>query len=615
MITVSEEDKKLFEQNGFTKDQVQATVEHYRARGLSDDDIQNKINAQILKFRGNEQPTQPTQQAQPEYKQMSLKEVFSATPEELNENMKALGRDRLQQREQWEQNHPVISEIQKAFQPNYRADLIDMQNQAQYGMQVPLGQSIKSDFQKAGQNLVPSANLATAIYTGGLGTAKGLLPAIGKASLQGAIQGGVEGLTGGLADEGLSVNALKRGLQGTGAGATIGGLIPVGGKVSGVAKDLLRKPVGAAKEVLKKPFEVGSKFVGRIAKGAGTGTLENFGISKNAFDRMKVSPRGTSLSENYEQLGSPEFITDVAEKFKNGVEQLRNMEITNFAKARDNLLAQNKDLFVDLTPYTQKAMDKIKSLGFINEEGLTRAGQRANKLTEFLDDLDYYSGRNLDINELQSLKSDVLDDIIDYRPQAGQKLNNATRSLQKVAKEMRKDVNNALNEKLGSEYGAINKRLSEVLDILDNNPELKDLTNAQSVDMLANKLKRTGTTRLNTGKELKKLEKIMNENGIKVSDYSLIDDILDYNVAKEMNTKIGTGLMGGMANIARRAAAQPVAEGVINAQNMLNPAVNQLQNVGRNIKPAQNVSQSPTLYSGLAVPTLQGGVVYNDYRN
>ena len=37
-----------------------------------------------------------------------------------------------------------------------------------------------------------------------------------------------------------------------------------------------------------------------------------------------------------------------------------------------------------------------------------------HKLTEFLDDLDYYSGRNLDINELQSLKSDVLDDIIDY---------------------------------------------------------------------------------------------------------------------------------------------------------------------------------------------------------
>ena len=153
-------------------------------------------DGRILEIEGNQPPNEQeldnifasvgsTQQpTQPEYKQMSLKEVFSATPEELNENMKALGRDRLQQRQEWEQNHPVISEIQKAFQPNYRADLIDMQNQAQYGMQVPLGQMIKSDFQKVGQNLVPSVNLATGIYTGGLGTAKGLLPSVGKAALQ-----------------------------------------------------------------------------------------------------------------------------------------------------------------------------------------------------------------------------------------------------------------------------------------------------------------------------------------------------------------------------------------------------------------------------------------------
>ena len=194
-------------------------------------------DGRILEIEGNQPPNKQeldnifasvgsTQQpTQPEYKQMSLKEVFSATPEELNENMRALGRDKLQRRDQWEQNHPVISEIQKAFQPNYRADLIDMQNQAQYGMQVPFGQSIKSEFQKAGQNLVPSVNLATAVYTGGLGTAKGLLPAVGKASLQGAIQGGVEGLTGGLADEGLSVNALKRGLQGAEIGGSVAGAI------------------------------------------------------------------------------------------------------------------------------------------------------------------------------------------------------------------------------------------------------------------------------------------------------------------------------------------------------------------------------------------------------
>ena len=565
-------------------------------------------DGRILEIEGNQPPSEKElddifatvgnkqQPSQPEYKKMSLKEVFSSTPEELNENVKALGRQRLRQRQEWEQNHPVVSEIQKAFQPNYRVDLIDMQNQAEYGMQVPLGQSIKSDFQKAGQNLVPAINIGTAIATGGLGTAKGLLPAVGKAALQGAIQGGVEGLTGGLADEGLSVNALNRGLQGLKTGAIVGGSIPVIGTVA------------------KKPFEIGSKVVGRIGKGLGTGLLENVGVSKGAFNRMKTSPRGTALSENHEVLGSNEFITDVAEKFKNGVEQLRNQEITNFAKARDNLITQNKDVTVDLTPYTQKAMDSLKSMGLINENGITRAGQRATGLTEFLEDLQAYSNGKFDINELQSLKSNILDDIINYKAPQGQYLGKSTSSLQKIAKEMRKDVNNVLNEKLGAEYGAINKRLSEVLDILDNNPELKDLTNAQSIDTLTNKIKRAGTVRTQTGKELQKLEKIMNENGIKISDYSLLDDILDYTTAKEINTKVGTGLAGGFANTVRRVAAQPIIEGLINSQSRINPIINTLQGVGRKVRPVGKVLQSPTLYSGSAVPILQGGIVYNEDR-
>ena len=532
------------------------------------------------------------QPSQPEYKKMSLKEVFSATPEELNENVKALGRQELQQRQEWEQNHPVVSEMQKAFQPNYRADLIDMQNQAEYGMQVPLGQKIKSDFQKAGQNFVPAINIGTAIATGGLGTAKGLLPAVGKAALQGGIQGGVEGLTGGIADEGLSVNALNRGLQGVATGATVGGLVPPATKLADFGWDITK----------------------RVGKGLVQGGHEAVGISKNAIDRMKVSPRGASLSENNDIIGSEEFITDVAERFNNGIQQLRNQEITNFAKARDNLIAQNKDVTVDLTPYTQKAIDSLKSMGLINENGITRAGQRATGLTEFLEDLQAYSNGNFDINELQSLKSNILDDIINYKAPQGQYLGKSTSSLQKIANEMRKDVNNVLNEKLGAEYGAINKRLSEVLDILDNNPELKDLTNSKALFNLATKLKKVGTTRVSTARELKKLEKIMNDNGIKISDYSIVDDILDHNTAKEISRKVETGLAGGLANIVRRSAAQPIIEKMIGWQDTINPIINTLQGVGRKVRPAGKVLQSPALYSGLAVPTLQGGIVYNEDR-
>lgn len=534
--------------------------------------------------------------AQPEYKKMSFKEVWNATPEELNENVKALGRQRLQQRQEWEQNHPVISEMQKAFQPNYRADLIDMQNQAEYGMQVPLGQRIKSDFQKIGQNLVPSVNIATTVLTGKpIAMGKGL-PALGTAMLQGArqgaIQGGVEGLTGGIADEGLSVNALNRGLQGVKVGASVGGLVPPATKLADFGWDITK----------------------RVGKGLVQGGHEAVGISKNAIDRMKVSPRGASLSENNDIIGSEEFITDVAERFNNGIQQLKNQEINAFAKARDNLITQNKDVTVDVTPYTQKAFDKINALGFLDENGFTPAGNNAENLNKFLNALDYYSGKNLDISALQSLKTDVLDPIINYKAPPNQYLGKPTESLQKIAKEMRKDINDVLNEKLGSEYGTINKKLSEVLDITDKNPELKDLTNSKTLFNLATKLKKVGTTRVSTARELKKLEKIMNDNGIKISDYSIVDDILDHNTAKEISRKVETGLAGGLANIVRRSAAQPIIEKMIGWQDTINPMINTLQGVGRKVRPVGKVLQSPALYSGLAVPTLQGGIVYNEDR-
>lgn len=50
MINISAEDAKLFEANGFSKEKVGATIEHYRKQGLSDDDIQLKINDRLSSF-------------------------------------------------------------------------------------------------------------------------------------------------------------------------------------------------------------------------------------------------------------------------------------------------------------------------------------------------------------------------------------------------------------------------------------------------------------------------------------------------------------------------------------------------------------------------------------
>ena len=50
MINISAEDAKLFQDNGFTKEQIGATINHYRQQGLSDDDIQLKINDRLSSF-------------------------------------------------------------------------------------------------------------------------------------------------------------------------------------------------------------------------------------------------------------------------------------------------------------------------------------------------------------------------------------------------------------------------------------------------------------------------------------------------------------------------------------------------------------------------------------
>lgn len=50
MINISAEDAKLFQDNGFTKEQIGATIQHYRSQGLSDDDIQVKINDRLNTF-------------------------------------------------------------------------------------------------------------------------------------------------------------------------------------------------------------------------------------------------------------------------------------------------------------------------------------------------------------------------------------------------------------------------------------------------------------------------------------------------------------------------------------------------------------------------------------
>lgn len=365
----------------------------------------------------------------------------------------------------------------------------------------------------------------------------GYLSNLGNQLLTGAGQGAILGGTQALNKNQNLAQGIKKG---AGVGAVIGGTL---GAVAPIAR-------GA------------SKAIGNLPKGI----RETAGISQTSYERLRQSPRGAEISAKSEEIGSPEFINNVANNLKSGIDTFKQKEISAFAKARDALLAENKDAGIDTTDAVNNAINKLQGKGFIKSspEGgikLTRIGQKADKANEMLSDILSYQGK-IGVDEAQQLKTYILDDIINYKPQAGQQLNQATRDLQSVAKELRRGINEKLNTTLGSEYTAINKKLSDVLNIMDN-PEIKDITNAQNIDTIASKLKRTGTTRTETAKKLTELEKIMNENGIKLSDYSIIDDILDHQAASEINKRVQTGLAGGLGNIIRRSAVQPALEEVV----------------------------------------------------
>lgn len=549
-IYLTEEQIQKFIDNGISEAQIGFTIEDDRANGKTDEEIMKSINSQLKKFEGQE---------------------------------------KVAERQAYEQAHPIISNIQQDFQPGYRRMGKTWENQAKYGNDIPAKENIKAYLQE----LVPAANIATTALTGGItaGT-RPLLQQAGRAALQGAIQGGVLGASHDIGDNGLRAQNINEALKGITAGSLIGGSIPYAGAGLGkVGGAIASSPVG--------------QYVGRVAGGAKRGLLESFAMGKEVMDRLANGPRGTEISKQADYYGKPEFLNDIANRFKGGLDTFRAQEKEEFRTARDNLIKNNQDNF-DISDIIKKTYDDLTESGLIDSEGLTRTGHHAVNLRTLIDDLADYEGKQLNADALQKLKTEILDDIIDYRPEAGKNLNNATKSLQNVAKNARYNINSLLQETLGPAYKAANQKISKVLNVLDNIPELKTLTNTDNIDTLAGKLKQAGTQRFETQKQLNALEDLMNESGITVSENGLVNDILDYHAAKEIQDRIRTGLDTPFKNVIRKAVIQPATEF---HYDRVVPAINKLKEVMPKVTNKVKSLITPTVYR----PQLYGGVEYNDY--
>lgn len=218
--------------------------------------------------------------------------------------------DELAKRKEWEENHPIISNIQKDFQPGYRAAEKEMELRSKYGYNVPVGEELKTTLNKIGQEFIPAVNTAVAIGTGGIGAgAKGLGAQIGKSALQGSIQGGVLGLTHDLGDNGLSKQNITELLKGAAIGGAIGGVLPVG--FAGGEKALNLIPMAG----------------GYIGKAVGRLQPETL--------KRAVSPESIALDLTPKQAQN--LLTNTTESIRNAYNNLLNKKGEVISAAEDNL--------------------------------------------------------------------------------------------------------------------------------------------------------------------------------------------------------------------------------------------------------------------------------------
>ena len=454
MINISPEDAKLFEQNGFTKDKVRATVQHYREQGFSDEDIQTKMNDKISSFK----IPQPEEE------------------KSLNDQYKQFGQDRLNARIEWEKNHPIVSRLQADYQPNYRADRTAMEEAAKYGFQVPVGEALKNSAVRLGQTLVPYINAGRDAYLATLSGGGNVLGRIGLGIGTGALQGASSEALDELSNNGLSMDVLSRGLEGGALGGTTGGILSGGIEGLNVArgglKNLFENPnvQNAITKGLDVLTSVPQKFSQRAidAELAGNSILSgkfNPDVAYRPIEQKLTKAKGllpdaASFGNEYYKLG---------QKAVQGMENLEEKAAADIAAALEplnNQEIQNGGL--------QNAVNTI--INSFGEGGIYNSAKaRAKNVINFLNE--NLNKEGLTLRDLHRIKEDLYD--IGYS-EAGQK--NGVGA--KVARGVANQINNYLR-RVSPSYAKPNDVYSVI----------KDVTRGlDSENTIGSKLKNIGST-------------------------------------------------------------------------------------------------------------------------
>jgi hypothetical protein len=524
-------------------------------------------NGKTLKITGENPPTEAeldeifAEVDKPDKKTKPLNpiEYWQATPEQRNENVKALAQQKLDARKEWETKNPFVSRLQEEYQPFYLAEKKDLEHRAKYGNYAPLPEKIKKIGNTAFAAVLPYANAArdTALATISRGKA-GFLPTVGREAAIGAVQGGTSEALNEMAKNGLSPNTLKKFGQGAGIGGTVGAVAP------------------AVSAVANKAF------------------LNIFPGLKEKTVQQLIKPNSQALDLNEETAQN--LLMDTTENVRESYQDLLNKKAADVENAINNLKTQ------------ANGVDALTLMSDINDTFNQYGGKKINPARNMTGKLES------DLYELIAKGADERGDL------APIDLQKAKEQIGKMVKWDDATAANYYNPILEQVYGKYNTRLSQLSpelaeanaaysqlnDFMKNEGVRKILRNGDNIDAASSTLRNYNNTvtKGNTNRNIQDLENLLVSNGYE----PFLNKIDDVNAANELlkTPQTGWNIMDIMQKV-KDTAERPVLLGA--------RKINQL---GEKIKPLTDNVKLQRLLPPAAVmstsPMLYGGVEYNDYR-
>lgn len=506
-VNINPDDVKLFEENGFSKEQVGATVNHYREQGLSDDDIQIKMNNRLAELKGNNLAV--PQNDDNTVLQGGVTKNVNLTPSGLAEGaalntLSAIGAPIKAIKDK--QNLPqAFNDVKNNLLKNRES----MEN---------LYPNLKRDRER--NNAV--FDFGTYMLLPGL---KG--SGMGKQMLNTALQGGVIAGAESTKNNGLGVQNLKDATLGAGIGAVLPPTIKVGGAVVKGGVDLAKK--------------------------AGKGFAERIAHLKPSTIERAVQPDSIALDLNED--AAQNLLMNTTEDIQKNYQNLMDKagQEVNYAALRlpeergvwaSSLQDSLNDIYSGYSTGTNKALNPAyNNAGDIYNDinSLIKAGAVNGRI----------SAPNL---------NDIMNNIKNY-PIEWNKTTSKDR--QQILKQIYNDYSRRLGN-LSPELRKANKAYSELAKFDDNEGVRQiikpDIIRNESIDSASRALKNYNSTvtKGNTNRNIQDLEKILVKNGYE----PFIGKIDDVNAAMNMLTGPATGVNFLGARDLAAMALRPVLRGI-----------------------------------------------------